>query len=173
MIIIPKVNIIAFNKGVRGVNIDLNQVFPGNKEGSVYEERLAFDFMKLIEGLKPTVVINLHEAWTRYDENYYQKHKDKSFGQVLITNNDTFPNFLIYSLININDRITDKNNIFRIQYFPYKPNHSMDNIIEKLKIPSYTVETLRILTLEERVKYQLYCIFAFMEETGIKYKFEP
>jgi len=62
-------------------------------------------------------------------------------------------------------------NIFRIQYFPYKPNHSMDNIIEKLKVQSYTVETLRTLPIEERVSYQITCILAFLEAAGIQFTF--
>ena len=172
VIFIPRVNILAYNKGVRGYNVDLNQVFPGNKEGSLYEDKLAFDFMALVGELKPDIVINLHEAWTRYNQALYEKQHDKSFGQTLITNRDTFPNFLIYSLISINDKIENKENIFRIQYFPYKPHHSMDNIIEKFKIPSYTVETLRILPIEERINYQIYSILTFMEETGVKYKYK-
>jgi hypothetical protein len=48
----------------------------------------------------------------------------------------------------------------------------MDNIIEKLKIPSYTVETLRILPLEERINYQIICILTFIEEAGIKFTYD-
>jgi predicted deacylase len=171
VVFIPKVNIKAYNTFVREVNVDLNQVFPGNKESTLYEDRLAFDFMKLIEELEPDLVINLHEAWTRFNENLYQKQKDKSFGQTIITNIDTFPVFLTNTLEKINSEIKNKENIFRIQYFPYKPNHSMDNIIEKLKIPSYTVETLRTLPIEERVNYHITCILEFLEAAGIQFTF--
>jgi len=44
--------------------------------------------MKLIEELEPDLVINLHEAWTRFNEKLYQKQRDKSFGQTIITNKD-------------------------------------------------------------------------------------
>jgi succinylglutamate desuccinylase len=172
VIFVPKVNIKAFNTGVREVNIDLNQVFPGNSKSTLYEERLAFDFMKLVEDFKPDVVINLHEAWTRFNETLYQKHNDKSFGQVLITNKDTTPVFLDNALLRINSLIENPENKFRVQYFPYKPNHSMDNIIEKLKTASFTVETLRTLPLEERIDYQIICILAFLNETGIKYTYK-
>ena len=164
VVFIPKVNIKAYNTSVRGVNVDLNQVFPGNKESTLYEEKLAFDFMQLIEDLEPDLVVNLHEAWTKFDDYKYSKQNDKSFGQTIITNKDTFPEFLTGTLDKINSEIKNKENYFRIQYFPYKPNHSMDNIIEKLQTPSYTVETLRTLPLEERIDYQVTCILAFSEE---------
>lgn len=45
----------------------------------------------------------------------------------------------------------------------------MDNIIEKLKIPSYTCETLRTLDLDERINYQINVILSFLEEAGIEY----
>lgn len=171
VVLIPRVNIKSYNQGTREVNIDLNQVFPGNFKSEIYEDRLAYDFMKLIEELVPDIVVNLHEAWTRFNEKLYERQKDKSFGQVIITNNDTIPFFLRNVLANINSRITNKENIFRIQYFPYKPNHSMDNIIEKLKTPSFTIETLRTLPLDERIEYQIFCILAFLEERGIVFTY--
>ena len=169
VILVPAVNLQAFNLNVRGVNVDLNQVFPGNKDGNLYEEKLAYEFMRLIEELKPDVVINLHEAWSKFDDNMYEKHKDKSFGQTLITNSEDFSDFLINARDRMNSFIPDSTKHFRIQYFPYKPNHSMDNIIEKLKIPSYTCETLRTLDLDERINYQINVILSFLEEAGIEY----
>jgi uncharacterized protein len=171
VIFVPRLNINAFNAGVRQLGVDLNHVFPGKKESVYYEERLAYDFMSFIEQVNPNLVINLHEAWTKFDENLYNKQKDKSFGQVLITNKDTIPAFLETALVKINEHIENKENKFRIQIFPYKENHSMDNINEKLKIPSYTVETLRILSLEERINYQIICILTFIKEAGIKFNY--
>ncbi len=170
---IPKVNIQAYRNNTRGMGEDLNQVFPGNKDGKIYEERLAYEFMKFVEEFRPDVVINLHEAWTKFDENWYNKKKDKSFGQTLITNSEDPPRFLKNALNRINYNITNEEYKFRIQYFPFKPNHSMDNIIDKLKIPSYTVETLRILPLQERINYQIYCILSFIDEAGIIFDYDP
>ncbi|MFA5012719.1 MAG: succinylglutamate desuccinylase/aspartoacylase family protein [Ignavibacteria bacterium] len=169
---IPRVNMAAYQQNVRGVNIDLNQVFPGAENGTIYEENLAYDFMKFVEEFKPDYVINLHEAWTKFDEKWYNRQKDKSFGQTFITNSETHADFLIRSHLNVNKQINNPEYKFRIQYFPYKANHSMDNIIEKLKIPSYTVETLRILPLEERINYQIICILTFIEEAGIKFTYD-
>lgn len=172
VVFVPRVNIKAYNSGVRGVNVDLNQYFPGRKDSvSFYEESLAYDFMNMIKENRPDVVINLHEAWTKYDDNKYQRQHDKSFGQTLITNQETPPSFLSEAMTKINSKIEIQDHKFRIQYFPYKPNHSMDNIIEKLKTPSFTVETLRILTLEERVNYQIICILSFIEQAGVKFKY--
>ncbi|MFA7361570.1 MAG: succinylglutamate desuccinylase/aspartoacylase family protein [Candidatus Kapaibacterium sp.] len=169
---IPRVNIKSYEQNVRGVNIDLNQVFPGDIKGSIYEEQLAYDFMTFVDEFRPDYVINLHEAWTKFDERLYNRQKDKSFGQTFITNSESFSDFLIRSHLNVNKQIHDSEYKFRIQYFPYKANHSMDNIIEKLKIPSYTVETLRILPLEERIEYQIICILTFIEEAGIKFTYD-
>jgi len=168
---IPKVNIKAFQMNTRGLNVDLNQVFPGDKNGTIYEERLAYDFMSFVDEFRPDYVINLHEAWTKFNENLYSKQKDKSFGQTFITNSETFSDFLVRSNLNVNKQISNPETKFRIQYFPFKPNHSMDNIIDKLKIPSYTVETLRILPLEERIYYHIICILTFIEESGVKFTY--
>lgn len=171
VVFVPMVNIQAFEKNVRGVNVDLNQVFPGDPNADLYEERLAKDFMDLVALINPDVVINLHEAWTKYDDNLYKKQKDKSFGQTIITNSEERPVFLVNTQYEINKKISDKDKIFRIQSFPYKENHSMDNIIDKLKIPSYTIETLRTLPLEERINYQVICILAFIREAGINFEY--
>jgi hypothetical protein len=165
---VPKVNIKAYELNVRGVGTDLNQVFPGSPVGEIFEERLAYDFMEFVKEFKPDYVINLHEAWTKFDENLYGRQKDKSFGQTIITNNENYPDFLLLSKIGINLHIHEEEYHFRIQYFPYKPNHSMDNIIEKLSIPSYTVETLRTLPIEQRIDYQILAILSFLEQAGIK-----
>lgn len=169
---IPKVNINSFKQNVRGVNVDLNQVFPGNPAGSIYEDKLAYDFMNFVDDFNPDYVINLHEAWTKFNEKLYNKQKDKSFGQTFITNSETFSDYLVRTHIKVNNQISNPETKFRIQYFPYKANHSMDNIIEKLKIPSFTVETLRILPLEERINYQIICILTFIEEAGIKFTYD-
>jgi hypothetical protein len=169
---IPRVNIKSFQMNTRGVNVDLNQVFPGDKNGTIYEEKLAYDFMEFVDQFRPDYVINLHEAWTKFNENLYSRQKDKSFGQTFITNSETFSDFLVRSHLTVNKHISNPETKFRIQYFPFKANHSMDNIIDKLKIPSYTVETLRILPLEERIKYQIICILTFIEESGVKFTWE-
>jgi succinylglutamate desuccinylase len=169
---VPKVNIKAFEQNIRGVDVDLNQVFPGSPAGEIYEERLAYDFMEFVNDFRPDYVINLHEAWTKFNENLYNKQNDKSFGQTIITNNENFPVFLTLAKIGINLHIDNPEHHFRIQYFPYKPNHSMDNIIEKLHIPSYTVETLRILPLEQRINYQILAILSFLEQAGIQFTYK-
>lgn len=171
VVFVPKVNIQAVNKNTRQVNVDLNHVFPGNSDGSLYEERLAYDFMKFVEEIKPDVVINLHEAWNRFDDYLYELKKDKSFGQTFITNSEQPSDFLKNVLNNVNSFIPDSSIKFRIQYFPFKPNHSMDNIIARLNIPSYTVETLRTLPLNDRIGFQITCILAFIEESGVKFKY--
>lgn len=168
---VPKVNIQAIKSNTRGLGVDLNQVFPGDINGTIYEEKLAYDFMKFVDDFRPDYVINLHEAWTKFNENTYAKQKDKSFGQTIITNTEEHSDFLIRSHLKINTFITNPETKFRIQYFPYKANHSMDNIIEKLKIPSYTIETLRTLDLRERIEYHIICILTFIEEAGVKFEF--
>jgi uncharacterized protein len=169
---VPKVNIKAFEQNVRGVGVDLNQVFPGSPAGELYEERLAYDFMEFVNDFRPDYVINLHEAWTKFNENLYNRQNDKSFGQTIITNNENIPVFLTLAKIGMNLHIDNPEHHFRIQYFPYKPNHSMDNIIEKLHIQSYTIETLRILPLEQRINYQILAILSFLEQAGIQFTYK-
>src|SRR5438132_10184849 len=69
LIVIPKLNIQACNRNTREVNMDFNHAFPGNLSSDVYEFSLAYEFMWLVDSVKPDIIINLHEAHTKYDNN--------------------------------------------------------------------------------------------------------
>src|ERR1043166_1326668 len=66
LIIIPKVNIQACNQNTRAVNFDFNHAFPGDLTSDIYEYRLAYEIMWLVDSIKPDLIINLHEAHTKY-----------------------------------------------------------------------------------------------------------
>jgi hypothetical protein len=47
----------------------------------------------------------------------------------------------------------------------------MDNFIAKLKVNSYTIETYRGFTLEDRIKLQQIAVLTFMKELGLKFEY--
>jgi len=171
VVIIPKLNLPACNATRRGLKNDFNRVFPGNKDSDDYEYRLAYYFMNFIDSLKPDVVINHHEARTKFDSEEYRKNPDKAFGQVLITCITPSEELLKNALKNLNGKIIKPEFLYNIQYYPLQPNHSLDNIVSKLKIKSYTVETYRGFRIADRIKMHLLADLAFFEEIGIKYEF--
>lgn len=171
VVIIPRLNILACNAVKRGLKNDFNRVFPGDKNSADYEYRLAYEFMKLVDSLKPEVVINHHEARNKFDREEYKVNPDKAFGQVLITCITPNEDLITKALNNLNEKIKKPEYLYNIQYYPLQQNHSLDNIVSKLKIKSYTVETYRGFNLVDRIKMHLLADQAFFEEIGIKYKF--
>lgn len=52
----------AFELGERYVDVDMNRVFPGDLESSLYEERMAYKLERELEGLK---VLDIHSTVSR------------------------------------------------------------------------------------------------------------
>jgi hypothetical protein len=170
LIVIPRLNIEACRLDRRYINIDLNHAFPGDIGSDIYEFRLAYEMMWLIDSIKPDIIINLHEALTKYDSQA-RDDSDKAFGQILITCVRPYEDILTNSLYGMNEKIPRQDYKFNIHYYSFHDYSSMDNFIAKFNIKSYTVETYRGFTLGDRIKLQLTAVLQFMREAGLKYEY--
>lgn len=170
LMIIPRVNIIACRQNTRYINMDLNHAFPGDIQSDIYEYRLAHEFMWLVDSLKPDLIINLHEALTKYDPRF-QDDSEKAYGQIIITNTKPYENILENALNNMNDKIISLDYKFHVHYYGFRSYSSMDNFISKFNVLSYTIETYRGFSVEDRVKLQVIASLQFMQEIGLKFEY--
>jgi predicted deacylase len=170
LIIIPKINKPACEKNTRYINIDLNHAFPGNLTSDVYEFRLAHEFMWLVDSIKPDLIINLHEALTKYDSEY-KDDSDRAFGQIVITCIKPFEEMLLNAIYGMNEKIPRLDYKFNVHYYSYHDYSSMDNFISKFGIRSYTVETYRGFAIDDRIKLQVIAVLQFMKEAGFKFEY--
>ncbi len=169
LIIIPRLNILADQQNRRFVNIDLNHAFPGDQGSDVYEFRLAYELMWLVDSIKPDIIINLHEALTKYDSEY-KNDSEKAFGQIVITCIKPFEEILVTAVDKMNGKIPYPDFKFHAHYYSFREYSSLDNFVSKFNIKSYTIETYRGFNIDSRVKLQQTAVLQFMDEVGIKYE---
>jgi len=76
VIVMPRMNIQAVNKGVRMIdNSDLNHSFPGDSIGTV-EEQIAWAITQMVGEERVNLVVSLHEA-----KGHYRLSKNGEYGQ--------------------------------------------------------------------------------------------
>jgi len=170
LIIIPRLNKLACLQNRRYINMDLNHAFPGNIGSDTYELRLAYELMYNVDSIKPDLIINLHEALTKYDSEA-QNDSDKAFGQIVITCIKPFEDFLVNTIYDMNMNIPNQEYKFNPHYYSYRDYSSMDNFVAKFGIKSYTVETYRGFKIEDRVKLQQIAVLQFMKAIGMKFEY--
>lgn len=170
LFIIPRINILACRNNTRYINIDLNHAFPGDLKSDVYEFRLAYEFMWLVDSIKPDLIINLHEALNKYDSEY-KDDSSRAYGQIVITCIKPFEDLLINSIYGMNEKIPRSDYKFNAHYYSYRDYSSMDNFISKFGIRSYTIETYRGFAIEDRLKLQQIAVLQFMKEAGFKFEY--
>ncbi|RPI14243.1 MAG: hypothetical protein EHM58_16900 [Ignavibacteriae bacterium] len=170
LVIIPRLNKRACDLNTRYINVDLNHAFPGDIDSEVYEYRLAYEMMYMVDSLKPDLVINLHEALTKYDSEA-ANNSEKAFGQVVITCIQPFEEMLTDAVTNMNEKITAENQKFHPHYYSFSDWSSLDNFVSKFDIKSYTVETYRGFNIDTRIKLQQIAVLQFMKELGIKFDY--
>jgi len=170
LIVIPRTNIKACAENTRQMNFDFNHAFPGDITHDTYEYRLAYEIMWLVDSVKPDLIINLHEARTKWSPKALTD-PEKAYGQIVISCLQPFEELLVRSVDNMNKRIPPGDFTFHTHYYSYRDHSSLDNFVSKFNIKSYTVETYRGFAIEDRVKLQLIASLQFMEELGIEFSF--
>lgn len=170
LIVIPRTNIKACNINERQVNFDFNHAFPGDLKSDLYEYRLAYEFMWLVDSVKPDLIINLHEARTKWSPKALTD-PDKAYGQIVISCLQPFEELLVRSVENMNKKIPAGDFQYHTHYYSVREYSSLDNFVLKFGIKSYTVESYRGFAIEERVKLQLIAALQFMEEIGLVFDF--
>jgi hypothetical protein len=170
LIVIPRTNIKACNINERQVNFDFNHAFPGDLKSELFEYRLAYEFMWLVDSVKPDLIINLHEARTKWSPKALTD-PDKAYGQIVISCLQPFEELLVRSVENMNKKIPEGDFQYHTHYYSVREYSSLDNFVLKFGIKSYTVESYRGFAIEDRVKLQLIAALQFMEEIGLKFDF--
>ncbi len=170
LLIIPRLNKQADDLVTRFINIDLNHAFPGDMNGELYEYRLAYEMMWLVDSLKPDLIINLHEALTKYDTEA-PNNSSKAYGQIVISCIQPFQDMLVNSVNHMNEKIPSNDQKFHPHYYAFQEWSSLDNFVAKFNITSYTVETYRGFDINTRVKLQQIAVLQFMDELGLKYEY--
>jgi hypothetical protein len=170
LIVIPRTNIKACEMNVRQVNFDFNHAFPGNLLAEEFEYRLAYEFMWLVDSVKPDLIINLHEARTKWTPKALTD-PEKAYGQIVISCLQPFEELLVRSVNNMNKKIPPGDFQFHTHYYSYRDHSSLDNFVSKFNIKSYTVETYRGFDIDDRVKLQLIASLQFMEELGLEFSY--
>ena len=170
LIIIPRLNIQACRQDTREINIDLNHAFPGDVTSDTYEFRLAHEFMWMVDSIRPDIIINLHEALTKYNPNA-ANDSEKAFGQVLITCVKPYESILENAFVNMNNKIPRDDFKFHIHFYTFHDYSSLDNFVAKFEIKSYTIETYRGFDIADRVKLQEIAVTQFMTEAGLKFEY--
>lgn len=170
LIVIPRTNIKACQQNTRQVNFDFNHAFPGDITAELFEYRLAYEFMWMVDSVKPDLIINLHEARTKWSPKALTD-PEKAYGQIVISCLQPFEELLVRSVDNMNKRIPEGDYQFHTHYYSYRDHSSLDNFVSKFNIKSYTVETYRGFDIDARVKLQLIAALQFMEEIGLEFSF--
>jgi hypothetical protein len=170
LIVIPRTNIQACEMNVRQVNFDFNHAFPGNLLAEEFEYRLAYEFMWLVDSVKPDLIINLHEARTKWTPKALTD-PERAYGQIIISCLQPFEELLIRSVDNMNKKIPPGDFQFHTHYYSYRDHSSLDNFVSKFNIKSYTVETYRGFDIDDRVKLQLIASLQFMKEIGLEFDY--
>src|SRR5260221_2050678 len=128
LIIIPRVNIKACTQNVREINIDFNHAFPGDLKSNTYEYRLAYEFMWLVDSVKTDLIINLHEARTKYNDNS-TTDAEKAYRQIVITFLQPFPQFMVKAVDNMDELIPVQEFKFHPHYYEFHEYSSLDNFV--------------------------------------------
>jgi hypothetical protein len=170
LIVIPKTNIKACNQNTRYINLDFNHAFPGDLQSDTYEYRLAYEFMWLVDSVKPDIIINLHEAHNKWSEKA-KFDSEGAYGQIIISCIQPFEQLMLNSIDAMNKKIPPGDYQFHPHYYSFREWSSLDNFVSKFSITSYTVETYRGFSIEDRIKLQLTAVLTFMDEAGIEYYF--
>jgi len=168
LIVIPKTNIKACEQNTRFINFDFNHAFPGDLKSDQFEYRLAYEFMWLVDSVKPDIIINLHEARNKWSEKA-KFDSEGAYGQIVISCIQPFEEMLLRSVDNMNKKIPAGDFQFHPHYYSFRDHSSLDNFVAKFNITSYTVESFRGFKIEDRVKLQLTAALTFMEDAGLEF----
>jgi len=163
IIIIPRSNPKAISEGVRNYPEGelLNRSFPGNSSGA-YAEKRASEIFNLIKSFSPDLLIDLHESqeFNFVDKNY--------LGQSLIAYADENSIWQGAAAVeSVNSDIKEKIEKFVLISPPIEGSLTWA-VGQKLKIPSFTLETCVKLPEKKRIEHQLKLITTLLKINGVE-----
>ncbi len=151
LIIIPRTNILAYEKGLRNFpqNINLNRVYPGNPQGNSVE-KLAYEIFGLMKSYDIDLLIDLHESIEFYKKN------PKNYGQTIVldSNDDYLFELGTFLVEEMNKGIIEDSNKYQVLVDPIKGSTAY-SVHHQLGIPAITFETCKKLPLSFRIDEHL------------------
>ena len=137
LILIPRMNPAACRARTRTAagGKDLNRCFPGHRESSAVEDRLAYALFQLVLHEKPALVATLHESHKRYDPAV-----TPSFGQTLVYGVRPCPTVIEHTVDRLNEHSSSPEERWCTLYFPVATS-STEQIVEATGCVGTCVET--------------------------------
>lgn len=151
ILLIPNANILACKKEVRSFpkDINLNRVYPGNKEGNSVE-KIAYEIFNLMKRYNIDFLIDLHESREFYKVN------SQNYGQTIVL--DCCDDFMLEMCLSIadelNEEISSYNEKFEVLVKPIEGCATYTASCQ-LNIPAITFETCKKLPLSRRIENQI------------------
>lgn len=165
LIIIPQVNKLALEKGIRTLDTigDINRQYNA-QSSQMPSKQIANEIIALMQQYKISMLIDLHEA------RDYNKLNKASLGQlVLPTMNDRSAMLALDVVEHVNKRI--ETGYEKFAYGPYPiPDSAAYYAGKQLGIAAFTIETSSKNSLEERVRQHVAIAEYLITAEGVVYK---
>ncbi|HEY0074888.1 MAG TPA: succinylglutamate desuccinylase/aspartoacylase family protein [Abditibacteriaceae bacterium] len=162
LVVMPDAHREAIRRNTRGYPGNMNNMFPGKANGSDME-RLAYEIWKVIENVRPDLLLTLHES-----RDFHARNPAR-YGQTFCFDFQELVPSMTRVLRRANANISPRLHKFLIFVDPY-PNCPTYNAWSRLKVPATSIETSRTLPLKTRVRYQLTATQAFLDEWKLGYQ---
>ncbi len=163
LIIIPVMNPAAYRARQRAApgGLDLNRCFPGDPSGSEVEQRLAHQFMSLVEDEKPALMATLHESLKRFHPQVPQ-----SFGQTLVYGVKPMPEIIDRVVTRLNESLENPYELWAPHYYPVATS-STEVIVDKVGCVGICVETWEVFEERRRIDMQQQVVRLLLEDLGV------
>ena len=162
LVVLPDAHKEAIRRNVRGYPGNMNNMFPGKRDGSDME-RLAYQIFEMVRGVHPNLLLTLHESREFHSEN------PKRYGQTFCYDFPTINDTMQPALDRVNTGIARKRDKFSLFIEPH-PTCPTYQAWVQLKTPATSIETCRELPLPERIDYQLQAVRAFFDLMKLQYE---
>lgn len=160
--VLPDAHKEAIRRNVRGYPGNMNNMFPGKRDGSDME-RLAYQIFEMIRSAHPNLLLTLHES------RDFHAVDPKRYGQTFCYDFDAINATMQPALNDVNLNIARNRDKFSLFVEPH-PTCPTYQAWVKLKTPATSIETCRNLPLALRIKYQLAAVSAFLDEMHMGYQ---
>jgi predicted deacylase len=163
LLVIPVMNPAAYRARQRTApgGLDLNRCFPGDPNAEEVENRLAAQFMALVEDEKPALMATLHESLKRFHPEVPQ-----SFGQTLVYGVKPMPAIVQRVVDRMNESLEHPYEVWAPHYYPVATS-STEVIVDKVGCVGLCVETWEVFGEARRIQMQRGVVRALLEEIGV------
>jgi len=163
LLIVPVMNPGAYRARQRMApgGLDMNRCFPGDANSEALEQRLARDFMDLVEVERPALVMTLHESLKRYHPAI-----PASFGQTVVYGVNPMPSIIAQVIDRLNEARQSPYELWAPHHYPVATS-STEVIVDRIGCVGVCVETWMGFEEARRVAMQRQTVQFFLEELGI------